>query len=185
MLAARRLRADRNVMLGIGAYTALDKAADTTGADWGRVLRPLVHLLGQLATQAGLAPADDEEPDYSRLAGQPRWGAQVVITWEGLDDPDVGYIMGLPTETDMDLGAIVHIPEPINPGGKDAPDPEWITMCQLLSFPNVIEVRIVDLVQERDEAREALAANLMGLGAHDAEIDRLRSEVAHLRQRDI
>lgn len=97
---------------------------------------------------------DDYEVDYGKLSGRVEYGSRLTITWDGrypgwerdFDDAptyeDDGYLMGLPGLADDDaaLGGVVHIPNPNNEGGKGEADPVWITLYDLLLFPDVLRV---------------------------------------------
>jgi len=70
-------------------------------------------------------------------------GAKVEIYWKQFDDPDYGYIFTLPgdDEEDIFIDGIIHIPFPQG-GEKCQDEPEWIYLGRLLSYPDVIKVKI-------------------------------------------
>ena len=79
----------------------------------------------------------------NKLIGTYTWGTPVKIYWSqdaGIppDAYDQGYIMGLPTESDPELGAIVHIPQPWVE--KAAYESEWIPLAELLA--NTLVARV-------------------------------------------
>lgn len=110
------------------------------------------RLIHRVKVASGIEEATETErqvyhpisnDDLEKLSGeQHRYGGPVKIFWrEGHLPPhrfDQGYIMGLPVEHDLDLGAVVHIPEPYVE--KEAPEPEWITLTDLLANPLVKRV---------------------------------------------
>jgi hypothetical protein len=120
--------------------------------------RELDALVARVQVQSGTDGGyeDPPEPDPGKLRGEIRYGARVRITWDGRYEgwerdrkkpptyTDRGYIMGLPgiEEDDAEMGAIVHIPEPNNEGGKGAAPAAWITMLDLLLLPDVISVEV-------------------------------------------
>lgn len=95
----------------------------------------------------------NKEPDWSKIhGGEIKYGAKVRILWNDGDDScgipnskDDGYIFGLPgfDETDPDMGAIVHVPEPSG-GEKSTPDPIWATLYQLCLNPYVERIVILE-----------------------------------------
>jgi len=74
----------------------------------------------------------------------PEPGARVEIYWKQFDEPDYGYIFTLPgdDEEDIFISGIIHIPSP--QGGEKCQDsPEWIYIGRLLSYSEVIKVKII------------------------------------------
>ena len=71
-------------------------------------------------------------------------GARVEIYWKQFEDPDYGYIFTLPgdDEEDIFIDGIVHIPYPQG-GEKCQDEPEWIFLGRLLSYPEVVKVKII------------------------------------------
>jgi len=116
-----------------------------------------------LDKQCGMA--DGEDPDYSKL-DDVHYGDTVAIEWQGELEgvTDYGYIYGLPDieSNDANMGGIVHIPYPQNPGGKDRADAEWVTLYELGTNPLVKKVRRV--LSWRDACRAALHAQKQKVG---------------------
>lgn len=90
---------------------------------------------------------DGPDPDYNKLDNF-EYGDTVAIEWLGDMEgvTDYGYVFCWPDneEDDANLGGVVHIPYPQNPGGKDRADAEWVTLYELGSNPLVKKVRLVE-----------------------------------------
>lgn len=98
-----------------------------------------------LDVQVGNLPDPEETPDGAKVCDV-RYGDRVLIEWGGLYDGivDSGYLMGLPShqEDDANLGGVVHIPNPENPGGiGEAGEQTWVTLRDLSCNPFVKAVR--------------------------------------------
>jgi hypothetical protein len=80
------------------------------------------------------------------------FGADVRIEWggdlEGMCDQ--GYLTTIPPHTESDMGGIVHIPHPANPGGKGAPPAEWHTLFELAVNENVRAVVVGEDTDVKD-----------------------------------
>lgn len=91
--------------------------------------------------------ADGEDPDYSKLEDV-EYGDTVAIEWSGelAGVTDYGYVFCWPDneEDDANLGGVVHIPYPQNPGGKDRANAEWVTLYELGVNPLVKKVRVAE-----------------------------------------
>jgi hypothetical protein len=110
----------------------------------------LKKILGQIDIQRGAA--DGPEPDYSKL-DDIEYGDIVAIEWQGEFEGmvDYGYVMGFPDIEvhEANLGAVIHIPHPQNPGGKDAADPEWITLYDIGTMFGIKRMRRICSMSER------------------------------------
>lgn len=121
--------------------------------------------------QTGMA--DGPEPDFDKLLSDLKYGDIVAITWkpDGREEEfgalmDYGYVFAWPGRDegrDANMGGIIHVPDPQNPGGKDRADPEWVTLYELLTNPQVQSVHTVMTMRDslmahihRREARHDL-----------------------------
>ena len=105
----------------------------------------------------GRGMRDGPEPDYSKL-DDVEYGDTVAIEWGGelLEGvTDYGYVFCWPDieADDANMGGVIHIPYPENPGGKDRADAEWVTWYELGVNPLVKKVRRV--TSWRDSLRAA------------------------------
>jgi hypothetical protein len=122
------------------------------------VNKQLEKILYNLDVQRGMA--DGPDPDYEKYSGDSdfEYGCAVAIEWGGEleGETDYGYIFGLPgiEEDDPYLGGIVHVPHPRNPGGKDAADPEWVTLYELGCNPIVKRIRKLEQAKEAGEGEK-------------------------------
>lgn len=80
---------------------------------------------------------EDQKPLAMRSKGQPIVGCGIKIYWKEIGDYDRGYLYQPPK---MEDDFMVHIPGPINPGGKDSCDPIWIRLSKLLKNDQVEKV---------------------------------------------
>lgn len=91
--------------------------------------------------------ADGEDADYEKFPDV-EYGDTVAIDWQGdLEGvTDHGYVFCWPDneEDDANLGGVIHIPYPQNPGGKDRANAEWVTLYELATNPLVKKVRLVN-----------------------------------------
>lgn len=98
---------------------------------------------------------DGPKPDYSKL-DDVEYGDVVAIEWDGEFEGlvDYGYVMGLPgiEEDDANLGGIIHVPHPQNPGGKDAAHAEWITLYDIGTNFGIKRLRRIGSMTERPAA---------------------------------
>lgn len=72
--------------------------------------------------------------ESNKLKGMPYPGAIVNIFWTHWENDmfDKGYLFLLPfMDADID-DYFIHIPRPINPGGKDTAESEWVHINKLL-----------------------------------------------------
>lgn len=94
---------------------------------------------------------DSPEPDYSKM-DDVDYGDIVAIEWAGEFEGmvDYGYVMGLPgvEEADANIGGIIHVPCPSNPGGRDAAGPEWITVYSVGTHFGIKRMRRVSSMRE-------------------------------------
>lgn len=100
--------------------------------------------------------SDGPDPDYSKL-DDVEYGDTVAIEWQGelLEGvTDYGYVCGYPGVEggDANMGGVVHIPDPQNPGGKDRAHPQWVTLYELGTNPMVKRVRRVASWREAQRA---------------------------------
>lgn len=79
---------------------------------------------------------DVEYGDWVKIIWQDEYGAMMV---------DYGYVLGWPSHEngDANMGGVIHIPRPVNPGGKGEPEQEWITLYELRKNPLVKKVKLV------------------------------------------
>lgn len=113
----------------------------------------LKKILEQVDVQRGMA--DGPEPDYSKL-DDVEYGDVVAIEWQGEFEGmvDYGYVMGFPgiEEGDANLGAVIHVPRPQNPGGKENAHSEWITLYDIGTNFGIKRLRRVCSMNERTAA---------------------------------
>jgi len=100
--------------------------------------------------------ADGPDPDFSKL-DDVEYGDSVAIEWQGELEgvTDYGYVFCLfgIEECDANMGGIIHIPYPENPGGKGDTAAEWVTLYELSRNPLVKRVRRIAIW--RDVVRSA------------------------------
>lgn len=73
-----------------------------------------------------------------KIKGQPFAGCHVKIYWKEIPhEYDRGYLYQTPK---MEDDFMVHVPDPINPGGKDSCDPVWIRLSKLLKNDQVEKI---------------------------------------------
>ena len=101
-----------------------------------------------LKIQQGANPDPENlEPHYEKVCDV-KYGEWVEVVWQGdLEGTiDRGYVLGWPTcyDTDANMGGVVHIPHPQNPGGKGDVEDEWITLHELRTNPEVKCVRLLE-----------------------------------------
>src|SRR5262245_24232838 len=110
----------------------------------------LKKILEQIDIQRGMA--DGPEPDYSKL-DDVSYGDVVAIEWAGEFEGivDYGYVMGFPgaEESDANMGGVIHVPHPQNPGGKDAADAEWITLYDVGTMFGIKRIRRICSMNRR------------------------------------
>lgn len=87
----------------------------------------------------------DFEPIFEKIIGNVVPGAKVKINWcntyEGIVDK--GFITYIPGHFhDNELDAVVCVPNPSNPDGKDRIEPLFISIGRLSSFPDVRDIVI-------------------------------------------
>lgn len=158
--------------------TQTDKKTTKRDAEDGPAFRPTMserRVRENLARQTG--ELDGPEPDFDKLLSDLDYGDTVAITWQGelLEGvTDYGYVFAWPggdEGRDANMGGIVHIPNPQNPGGKDRADPEWVTLYELLTNPMVKSVHTVTTmrggltaeIQKREARHDLLTAARMAL----------------------
>lgn len=91
----------------------------------------------------------DFKPNYGKLEDirlqgiTPEPGAKVEIYWKIFDEPDKGYIFTLPgwDSDDIFISGIIHILHPQG-GEKSEEEPQWIYLNRLLSYPEVVKIKI-------------------------------------------
>ena len=116
----------------------MDKTAQNFESTEDRIRRNLDIQRGML---------DGEAIDYSKICDV-EYGDTVSIEWMGEELEgviDYGYVFGWPDiePDDANMGGVVHIPNPQNPGGMDRADPEWLTLYELATNPLVKQVSLV------------------------------------------
>lgn len=119
-----------------------------------RVLRSNALLSGEierLATgwclQQGLIETPKEQRiDWNRVPDV-EYGDRIEIIWGGqmAGIIDVGLVVPFPGQDELDanMGGLVWIESPDNPGGKDRVPPQWETLHMLRTSPDVAAVRVV------------------------------------------
>lgn len=113
-------------------------------------MRILEKILQQIEIQRGMV--DGPEPDRSKL-DDIEYGDIVAIEWDGEFEGmvDYGYVMGFPgiEEDDANMGGIVHVPHPQNPGGKENAHPEWITLYDIGTMFGIKRMRRICSMNSR------------------------------------
>lgn len=71
---------------------------------------------------------------WSKLKCDLEPGRWVAIFWKdyGRNEHDVGYLLSTPECYIDEADCFVHIPNPINPDGKDEAPPTWIHLHDLM-----------------------------------------------------
>jgi hypothetical protein len=83
---------------------------------------------------AGGGKEGDFEPNFDNMQCNLDPGSKVRIRWLGEYDGivDIGYVIYLPGQIpDPDFGAVIYVPHPDNPAGKDRCEVIWISACRL------------------------------------------------------
>ena len=92
--------------------------------------------------QQGLR-AETATPDWTKMPDV-EYGDRLRIRWSeecGVRE-DVGLVVPWANEDELDanLGGLVWVATPANPGGKGTPPPEWRTLYDLAANPAVVAV---------------------------------------------
>lgn len=104
-------------------------------------------LIMRIRVQSGMAEIPEGEPEpwsnTDKLKGpEPKVGSLLLIEWDIDDWPrDKGYVFTLPVEPEEDVGAVVVIPDPWCV--KEASEPMWSTLADLLNNPHVRSVEAI------------------------------------------
>lgn len=87
-----------------------------------------------------------EKVNYDRVPDV-EYGDQIEIHWGGemKGVVDVGLVVPFPGQCELDanMGGLVWIESPDNPGGKDSVCPQWETLHMLRTSPDVESVKVL------------------------------------------